>query len=121
TARLGEYQQLLRVPPWPGSVGPITSNEERDAGWGASRRLFDLGTERRAAGIAARGRALIGGLMEACLAKGVRLVHDARVVSATLRDGRVREVHAQRDGALETYPTDLGLVLACGGFEWNQK
>jgi 3-oxosteroid 1-dehydrogenase len=121
TARLGEYQKLLREPPWPGSVGPITSNEERDAGWGADRRLFELGNERRANGIAARGRALIAGLMEACLENGVRLVAGARVVSAIIQDGRIRSVEADRDGTLESFPTELGLILACGGFEWNRK
>ena len=123
TNRLGEYKQRLRVPPWPGSVGPITSNEERDAGWEADRKLFDLGHERIAQGIAARGRALVGGLLEACLASNVRLVNNARVVSTTTRNGRVVEVNAQRDGngGLESFPTDLGLVLASGGFEWNQK
>lgn len=120
TSRLGESQKYLRVPPWPGSVGPITSNEERDAGWAASRRLVELGKERRAQGIAARGQALIGGLMEACLEHGVRLVHDARVCAGT-HNGRIREVQVARNGTVETYPTDLGLVLACGGFEWNKQ
>jgi 3-oxosteroid 1-dehydrogenase len=123
TNRLNEYKGLLRMPPWPGSVGPITSNEERDAGWAADRKLFELGTERHSQGIAARGRALIGGLMEACLANDVRLVNNARVVDVTFQDGRIREVHAQRNGngAVESFPTDLGLVIASGGFEWNKK
>jgi 3-oxosteroid 1-dehydrogenase len=120
TTRLGECQKLLRQMPWPGTFDGVMDIEQRDSGWDEDRRLLELAKARRAKGIAAAGRALIGGLMEACLSSGVALVNNARVVSAIQEGGRIRAVEAQHDGKLERFSTDLGLVLASGGFEWDR-
>lgn len=122
TSRLGSYKDLLRVPAWPGSVY-ITHGEEQEMAVGQLDQLTLLAraAERRDQGIAVRGRALIGGLMEACLEHDVQLVENARATGLIqdAKNGRVTGVRAVREGKPETYEASRGVVLASGGFEWN--
>jgi succinate dehydrogenase/fumarate reductase flavoprotein subunit len=74
-----------------------------------------------ATGIVLRGCALVGGLLEACLRRGVRLSALTRARELILDGGRVTGVRAERDGALVDFPARQGVVLASGGFEWNRE
>src|SRR5262249_32073094 len=80
-----------------------------------------LGLERKSTGTAARGRALVGSLMEACLKHDVVLCNKTRARALILDGGRVTGVRAQREGKEETFTAHKGVVLASGGFEWNRK
>jgi 3-oxosteroid 1-dehydrogenase len=117
--RLGKLQAKIRRPRWPGGVPPIQHSEEEV--FGDLERLKKLVEERIAKGVAARGLALVGGLLEGCVAHGVTLVSDVRVTSL-LEEGsrRISGVLAERGGESESYHASAGVVLASGGFEWNR-
>jgi succinate dehydrogenase/fumarate reductase flavoprotein subunit len=67
------------------------------------------------AGVVGTGTALVGHLLKGCLDRGVRVRVDARVEQLVLEDGVVTGVRA----AGETLDARAGVVLATGGFEWN--
>ncbi|MCB1501230.1 MAG: FAD-binding protein [Bauldia sp.] len=69
-----------------------------------------------------QGTALMAGLVAGCLAAGcdielncpaVELIRDA--------DGRIRGVVAERDGRRLRFAAEHGVVLASGGFEWDDE
>ncbi len=116
-----EYVDLVRRPVWPGGTEPILWTEMREyleAGdpWG----WVPLARERIAANIVARGCALVAGLIEACLDRGVRFVTDARAAGLVIERGVVRGVDLVHAGRAETYRARRGVMLAAGGFEWNR-
>ena len=120
TSRLGAFQPLLRFGPNTLPVkhlartadGELTSDR---AAWdfpGLARSLNE--------GQVGSGRALVGELLEACLAHGVRLLNETRAVELVRRGSRVAGVVAQKNGTTERFDARLGVVLATGGFEWNR-
>ena len=75
--------------------------------------------ERLEKGVALRGLALVGGLMEGCVEHGVSFV--ARDAGA--EPGYFRGPGGGDPGRLnqgEEYRARLGVILASGGFEWNR-
>lgn len=119
-SRLRESRELVRHPVWPGGMPPITSQEmgefqEHPASWS----WVPLAQERIRKGIAVQGHALVAGLLEACLAKRVELISNVRARDLVLASGRATGVVAQQDDKSESYEARLGVVLACGGYEWN--
>ncbi|MDT7578617.1 MAG: 3-oxosteroid 1-dehydrogenase [Pseudonocardiales bacterium] len=121
-SRLGAYQALLRLPPWPGGWPPLTHPELEVASWGLradTTELHALASKRRQEGIVARGAALVGGLVEGCVDAGVTFLTSTRVTSLVETGGQVSGVVL--DGPDRTHRLDarLGVVLASGGFEWN--
>jgi 3-oxosteroid 1-dehydrogenase len=76
------------------------------------RRLFDLRT---------RGAALSIGLLKGCLDAGCRLMTGTAAESLALEGGRVAGLRAKRDGAELEVRARRGVVLASGGFEWNEE
>ncbi|WP_137390681.1 FAD-dependent oxidoreductase [Rhodoligotrophos defluvii] len=80
--------------------------------------LWRLATDSRA-----QGNALMTGLIKGCLDKGCRFSPETRV-TALLQDdgdGRITGVAAERDGVMVRFLARRGVVLATGGFEWNQE
>jgi len=69
----------------------------------------------------ARGRALVGGLVEGCLENGVVFVSDTRGRSLIVEGGRVVGIRAEQDGKEVEYRGRYGVVLASGGYEWNRE
>src|SRR5579859_399315 len=115
--RLGALEPLVRRP-GPGGILPIQhSEEEALAASDDPDAINKLNRERLAKGIALRGVALVGGLMEGCVAAGVSFVSQTRGRSLVVSDGRVVGV---RDGSGVEYRARLGVILASGGFEWNR-
>jgi 3-oxosteroid 1-dehydrogenase len=114
--RLGALEPLVRRP-GPGGILPIQHSEERElAGSDDPDAINKLIRERLEKGIALRGLALVGGLMEGCVDHGVRFVSDTRGESLLVSDGRVVGIRA----AEASYRARLGVILASGGFEWNR-
>jgi hypothetical protein len=67
----------------------------------------------------ARGRALVGALLQGCLERGVRVRTDCRARQLATADGAVVGVDvATRDGELR-FGARRGVILASGGFEWD--
>lgn len=114
-AQLGEWGPLVRRGPRPGGIAFVTQYEKETIG-----DFSDLARERIETGVLGRGCALVAGLMEANLERGVELLNNARVVGLATAGGRVTGVQVARDGHEETYGATQGVVLASGGFEWNR-
>jgi succinate dehydrogenase/fumarate reductase flavoprotein subunit len=122
TARLGELKDKLRRPHWPGGIPPLRGDElQQFIARGDPDGWKVLVEERMAKGIVLRGCALVGGLLEACVRLGVRLLSQTRARELMIKDGRVVGVRAERNGALEDFEASQGVVLASGGFEWNRE
>ncbi len=69
-----------------------------------------------------RGRALVGGLVEGCLARGVRFEVATRARELSARDGRVRGVVVEYPGGESTEVlARRGVILTSGGFEWDRE
>jgi len=114
TRRLGELAGLLRRDE---TVLPYTMREFKE--WGSWNAFpWDMLRERAEQGIVARGAALVGPVLEAALAKGVHIVTDARAEDLITADGG--RVSGVRVGEREITARG-GVVLACGGFEWNEE
>ncbi|MDF0600985.1 FAD-dependent oxidoreductase [Psychromarinibacter sp. C21-152] len=66
------------------------------------------------------GAALVIGLLKGCLDKGCEVVTEARVTGVRMADdGRVAGVTADIGGRAVDIPSRQGVVIASGGFEWN--
>lgn len=86
--------------------------------WGAWANFpWDELRERTAQGVVARGAALVGPILQACFEAGVDVAIEARVDDLVERHGAVCgvSVGGRKIGAR------VGVVLACGGFEWNAE
>jgi succinate dehydrogenase/fumarate reductase flavoprotein subunit len=119
-SRLGEFDPQVRRP-GPGGQVPISNAEERElVDSGDLDAINKLLRERLARGIALRGVALVGGVMEGCLDHGVEFVANTRARELTVEDGRVAGLRAEQGGSEVEYRARLGVVLASGGFEWNR-
>lgn len=66
-----------------------------------------------------RGHALVGGLLAACLARGIEPVTGARATGLLRDDGRVVGATFAPDGPAGEVSAGRGVVLATGGFEWD--
>ena len=77
--------------------------------------------ERLAKGLVGTGNALIAGLLKAFIDKGGVLERGLRARKLLMQDGVVTGIEAERDGKLLRYGARRGIVLACGGFEWNPQ
>lgn len=76
---------------------------------------------RRVRRINGRGRGMVGGLLKACLARGIEPVTGARGTELIREGARVVGVRiATRDGSHDVM-AHRGVVLATGGFEWNPE
>lgn len=131
-SRLGDLRPLLRQPDWeartkPGGGGgrgmeAITQQEmQHFAESGNPDGWIELSRQRVASGIVPRGCALIGAMLETVAAGGAHLLTNARAVELTMEGGRVTGVVAEVEGIRRTFPAGTGVVLAAGGFEWNDQ
>lgn len=110
TTPLGHRAAKLRRSPYRLSL----TSAEAKAGHGA-----DLDADRKAAGEVTQGTALIAGLLAGCLPRGVTLRTDCRVAGVKeADDGRL--VVTASSGAETLRLSTSSLVIASGGFEWNQ-
>ena len=123
THRLGPWAGRLRRPPVLGL--PLTL-QEATVKWRPSYtpEQFDaaLVRARVAAGQVACGQALIGALLEACLAAGIEPRLETPAVEVTMSgggaDARVAGLVVDRPGGRTELPA-AAVVLASGGYEWN--
>jgi 3-oxosteroid 1-dehydrogenase len=119
TTVLGEWAGRIR--PAPVMVAPMTL-EEQTVTWrlGYTPQKLDrrLLKERAAAGLTTVGTALVGALLAGCLAAGVEIRTGARARRlVTASPAAVGGVELEGGGALGA----TAVVLATGGFEWNEE
>ncbi|MFB6810050.1 FAD-dependent oxidoreductase [Streptomyces sp. NPDC056387] len=88
-----------------------------------SPELYDheLVARRKAEGVLTVGAALVAGLVAACDERGVRFATGVRVRELLVEDGRVTGVRAETADGPVTYRARAGVVLASGGYEWNER
>jgi succinate dehydrogenase/fumarate reductase flavoprotein subunit len=120
TNRLGAWKDKLRRSPIFGMTA-MSVTEATD--WGVfSRPLklpFKLLGQRLSQGLVCYGGSLVGGLLEALLARNVELQLSTAARELVLQDGRVVGLRAEREGQPLLIHARLGVILASGGFEWN--
>jgi hypothetical protein len=121
TGRLGAWKSKLRRSP---VFGMTAMSIQEATEWGVfSNPLalpFDLLAKRFKQGLVCYGGALAGGLLEALLDRGIEPVLGA-AARELLRDGdRVAGLHVEQDGGERLIEARGGVILASGGFEWNQ-
>lgn len=68
-----------------------------------------------------QGRALIGGLALGCADRGVDVLTDTPGRQLVVDNGRVIGIRAQREGRDFFVRAAKGVLLATGGFEWNEE
>ncbi|GAB3964102.1 FAD-dependent oxidoreductase [Streptomyces sparsus] len=85
--------------------------------------LFDheLVDRRRAEGVLTVGAALATALVAACDDRGVRFVTGVRGRELLIEQGRVVGVRAETDAGTTVFRARDGVVLASGGYEWNER
>lgn len=82
---------------------------------------WQLLAERIEHNIFTMGAAIVAALLQACLDRGVVLLHSTRVAQLQ-RDGtRVTGAVVEYEGRVEQIVARKGVILACGGFEWNDQ
>ncbi len=103
------YQELIDGWKQGGSIREILAFSPRVV-WRAMRR--EVG----------QGNALITGLLKGCLDAGVALVTSTRAVELTSdkATGRITGVVVETDGKGRTIAASRGVIIATGGFEWNE-
>ena len=67
------------------------------------------------------GQALIGRLLKACLDRDIEILLETTARKLTLQDGRVVGATVTCGGAETTIRARQGVVLATGGFEWDEE
>jgi 3-oxosteroid 1-dehydrogenase len=69
----------------------------------------------------ADGRGLIGPLTLGCVQRGINILLDTRARQLLVRDGRVIGLRAERGGRDFFIRGRRGVLLATGGYEWNNE
>ncbi|WP_269501646.1 FAD-binding protein [Burkholderia sp. IMCC1007] len=70
----------------------------------------------------AQGSALITGLLKGCLEHGCKIELGARVMQLLPgANGRIEGLELEAGGNRKRYRATAGVVIASGGFEWNQE
>jgi len=87
----------------------------------AANMPADLVMERMDKGLTGRGHALIAGLLKACLDRNITILLETRALDLISEDGRVIGVRTQKEGKDYLVKALGGVILGCGGFEWNEK
>lgn len=113
---IGEWAEKLRQNP---TFPPLTL-EEGGAVGGVD---FTKIAERMENNIVTMGRALIGSLFKACLDRGVKTHLNTAGKELIMNDkDEVIGVIAERENGEKIYvKANKGVILASGGFEWNEK
>jgi 3-oxosteroid 1-dehydrogenase len=82
----------------------------------ALRMLFRKLTNRRA-----MGQALVGGLLKACLDNGCVVRTRLRAPELNNENGRITGVNFETDDGEYHVSASKAVIIATGGFEWNQE
>ena len=75
--------------------------------------------ERMKQNLKGMGAGLVGGLLHACLDRGIAPVTGARAKELIVEDGRVVGVRVEVDGEIVEVRAARGVIIATGGFEWD--
>jgi len=120
TKELGEHEKYLRQSP----TNPLPMKNSEMVEWNAmgTPQKIDWGLleKRMEEGIVAFGTSLIGYMYKGCLDRGMELVLNTRALELVMEGGAVIGLRAQKDGKDLYIRAHKGVILASGGFEWNE-
>lgn len=118
---LGEWKSRLRQAPV--VIFPMSWEEYEKSNAKANPRNLDYGllAKNMMAGIVGMGMSTIGHLLKACLDRGIEPMLETPGKELILDDsGAVIGVRAQREGKDYYIRAAQGVILATGGFEWDE-
>ncbi|MFO8010695.1 MAG: FAD-dependent oxidoreductase [Dehalococcoidia bacterium] len=118
---LGEWKNKVRLAPI--FCLPLSWNEIEEANSLVfpTRLDYEEIGRRMTDGIMGMGMAFIGYLLKACLERGIEPLLETAAKELITRDERVVGVRAERGGDSFYISARKGVILACGGFEWNEE
>lgn len=122
TNQLGEWKGKLRQSPI--TILPMAWAEYEKAGHGinyVNNLDFNLIFERVAQGIVGMGSATVGHLFKACLDRGIEPLLETRARELILDEGKVIGLKVERGGSDVHIRAAKGVILATGGFEWDEE
>ncbi len=118
-SELGEWADKLR--PSPLMFVPLKI-EEALRGLSQPKSIpVAVVVDRMKKGIVASGNALVGRLLKGCIERNITIMLETRARELVREGGAVVGLNADRDGQPYSIRAKGGVVLACGGFEWNDK
>jgi succinate dehydrogenase/fumarate reductase flavoprotein subunit len=118
-SQLGDWADRLR--PTPLMFIPLKIDEMLK-GMAKPRSVpVDQIVDRMSKGMVGSGNALVGRLLKSCLDRGIEIKLEARARQLVVEDGRVIGLRVEADGRDQFIKAKGGVVLACAGFEWNEK
>ncbi|MEP3226234.1 MAG: FAD-dependent oxidoreductase [Parasphingorhabdus sp.] len=89
---------------------------------GGSGQIDPVEMARRESGdLRGWGQALIGRLLKACLDRDMEPLLNVSGYRLTIEDGRVSGATIEQDGKKSTIQANQAVILATGGFEWNEE
>ncbi len=118
-AVLGEWKDRLTSRVADPHLGGVTTLAEDMSG--AALDMAEEIARRETADIRTKGAALIGRLFRGLLDRGVEAISAAPAKEMIMVDGAVIGVRCHHDGRDVFFGARQGVVLACGGFEWNRE
>ena len=116
---LGEWKDRLSSRVADPHLGGVTTLGEDMSG-----QALDMADEiarRETADIRAKGAALIGRLFRALLDRGVTALSSTPAHELVAEAGEIVGVRVTHEGREAFFGARKGVVLACGGFEWNRE
>ena len=116
---LGEWKDRLTSRIADPNLGGVTTLAEDMSGQSLS--MPDEISRREAADLRSKGAALIGRLFRGLLDRRVEALASTPARELVVADGEVVGVRAEREGRDYFIRARRGVILACGGFEWNQE
>ncbi|MCH8949945.1 MAG: FAD-dependent oxidoreductase, partial [Chloroflexi bacterium] len=114
---LGEWAEKLR--PSPLMFVPMKIDESMKGMSNPKGFAVDVVVERMKQGLVGSGNALIGRLLMGCIERGITFLLETRARELVRDGGRIAGLRAEREGQEFNVRAQGGVVLACGGFEWN--
>ncbi|MCP4595988.1 FAD-binding protein [Neptuniibacter sp.] len=112
-----------KIRPAPITMIPISwaEFEASDAMANPKNLDFKKMAENMTKGIVGMGMATVGYLLKGCLDRDIELLLKSRARELVLEDGRVIGLKAEKDGQGFCIRASQGVILASGGFEWNEE
>ena len=119
---LGEWESRLR--PAPVISLPLQADEGFGEGQGYIKPQnlpWDVIVQRMEQGLVGAGNALAGRLLKGCLDRNISILLETRARELIQENGRVVGLRAERGGKDFLVKARGGVILATGGFEWNEE
>jgi len=121
TKELGDHEKYLRRNP----TNPIPMKNSEMVQWnamGTPQRIdWQLIEKRINEGIVAFGTSLMGYMYKGCLDRGIEPILKTRALKLLLEEERVVGLQARKEDGGDFYiRASKGVILASGGFEWNE-